>query len=332
MYLKHFDLDKNPFQLTPDTGFLYLSFAHARAKAHMSYTVWKWDGFAVLTGETGSGKTTLIRQLLTRIDNNIAVTMIQQTQMNEIEFLRFLLANFGVNAFSAEKAELIAQLNSYLIQQKSRGRRVLLVIDEAHHLSPRILEELRLLCGIRVKGKQVLNLILAGHTTLLKTLRSPAMEQLNQRVRLWFDLKGLSKIETKEYIQYRLATAGSRSGEVFTDTSIGLIHSLSGGIPRMINIICEAAMVAAYVNHERYVTAQDIKTAIKELQWPLYTGRPVIEKLNKACLKTQIGAQKNTATIIQGNKHTNQPGTGFSNKPETGNGNRGRGTSALDFA
>ncbi|RUM94606.1 MAG: hypothetical protein DSZ28_02365 [Thiothrix sp.] len=340
MYLKHFDLDKSPFQLTPDAEFLYLSLAHARVKAHMSYTVWKWDGFAVVTGKTGSGKTTLVRQLLARVDKSISVTLIRQTQLNEIEFLRFLLANFGVNAYTAEKAELVAQLNSYLIQQKSHGKRVLLVIDEAQHLSPRILEELRLLSDIRVKGEQALNLILVGHSSLLRTLRSPPMEQLSQRVRLWYDLEGLSLKETKEYIQYRLAVAGSRLEGVFTDTSIALIHRFADGIPRMINILCEAAMVAAYVDHEKHVTAKNIRTAIGELQWPQYTGRHVLKRLSKnpAKKQTKLKAQlkttpptpedTDTTVIIQGNKRIehNDKATARSNHPN------GRSNIVLDFA
>jgi type II secretory pathway predicted ATPase ExeA len=351
MYLKHFDLKKSPFQLTPDTEFLYLSLAHARVKAHMSYTVWKWDGFAVVTGKTGSGKTTLVRQLLARVDKSVSVMLIRQTQLNEIEFLRFLLANFGIDAFNAEKAELIAQLNSYLIQEKSRGRRVLLVIDEAQHLSPRILEELRLLSDIRVKGEQALNLILVGHTSLLKTLRLPALEQLSQRVRLWFDLKGLSQKETKEYIQYRLAVAGSRLEGVFTDTSVALIHRFSDGIPRMINIICEAAMVAAYVDHEKHVTAKNIKTAIEELQWPQYTGRHVLKRLKHDRPKKQAPAQQvhaqqkskakqkpsaevtqNTTTIIQGEKRTEQVTPPLADIPQNDNPEQEQSKIALDFA
>jgi type II secretory pathway predicted ATPase ExeA len=341
MYLKHFDLEKSPFQLAPDAEFLYLSLAHARVKAHMSYTVWKWDGFAVVTGKTGSGKTTLIRQLLARVGKSISVTLIRQTQMNEIEFLRFLLANFGISAYGAEKAELIAQLNSYLIQQVSQGRRVLLVIDEAQHLSPRILEELRILSDIRIKGKQALNLILVGHSSLLRTLRSPQMEQLSQRVRLWFDLKGLSPKETKEYIQYRLAIAGSRLEGVFTDTSIALIHQFSAGIPRMINILCEAAMVAAYVDHEKHVTAKNIRTAIGELQWPQYTGRQVLKKLSKnpalkqEKIKTQVQKAKATPTeeigdatvIIQGDKRIKH-----NDEPKTNTIHNERSNIVLDFA
>jgi type II secretory pathway predicted ATPase ExeA len=348
MYLKHFDLDKNPFQLTPDAEFLYLSLAHARVKAHMSYTVWKWDGFAVVTGETGTGKTTLVRQLLARVDKNISVTLIRQTQMNEIEFLRFLLGNFGIRAYSAEKAELIAQLNSYMIQQKTHGRRILLVIDEAQHLSPRILEELRLLADIRIKGEQALNLILVGHTSLLRTLRSPAMEQLSQRVRLWFDLKGLSAKETKEYIQYRLAVAGSRLDGVFTDTSVALIHRFSAGIPRMINIICEAAMVAAYVDHEKNVSAKNIRTAIEELQWPQYTGRHVLKKLSENPLKSSppkaqksqnsssqspIKPVQDTTVIIQGDKRVEHPNPPLpSNYSPIMNSPNKKGNIILDFA
>jgi energy-coupling factor transporter ATP-binding protein EcfA2 len=155
MYQGHYDLSKFPFQLKPDPAFLYLGKAHARARAYMDYTVWSRDGFVVITGEIGSGKTTLVQDLLSRLDERVVVAKIHQTQLDEVEFLQALLANFGIEAFDANKARLLALLNRFLPGQHAKGRQVLLVVDEAQYLNRKVLEEIRLLAGIDIGGELV---------------------------------------------------------------------------------------------------------------------------------------------------------------------------------
>ena len=270
MYLTHFNLDKPPFQSKPDPEFLYLSEAHARAKTYLDYTVWNRDGLAVITGKIGAGKTTLINHLLARLPKDILAIKIHQTQLNEIEFLQMLLEKLGVEAFDANKARLLSLFNNVLKEQQAMKHKVLLIVDEAQHLSAQVLEEVRLLTGIEIEGEEIFNCILVGHAELMDTLNVPGLEQLSQRVRLRFHIPGLSQSETLEYIDHRLTVAGQDQPlSIFPDSVVPLIYDYTGGIPRLINILCDAAMVAAYAEDRKTITTEIIQTAIHELQWQL---------------------------------------------------------------
>ena len=193
MYLDNFKLRELPFRLSPDPQFLYLSRGHARAKAYMESTIWFTDGFVVVTGEIGSGKTTLIESFLRQLDSDVVIAQINQTQVNAVEFLQSVLAQFGFSPFKMKKAELIATLNSFLIEQYAAGRKVLLIIDEAQNLSLKVLEEIRMLSGIEATKEKVLRIILAGQPELNEKLDSPELVQLTQRIRLRFHLGTLSR-------------------------------------------------------------------------------------------------------------------------------------------
>ena len=188
MYIENFKLRELPFRLSPDPQFLYLSRAHARAKAYMESTIWFTDGFVVVTGEIGSGKTTLIESFLRQLDSDVVIAQINQTQVNAVEFLQSVLVQFGFSPFKMKKAELIATLNSFLIEQYAAGRKVLLIIDEAQNLSLKVLEEIRMLSGIEATKEKVLRIILAGQPELNEKLDSPELVQLTQRIRLRFHL------------------------------------------------------------------------------------------------------------------------------------------------
>src|SRR5512145_1699863 len=191
MYLDLFKLHELPFRLTPDPQFLYLSKHHARAKAYMESTIWFTDGFVVITGEIGSGKTTLIESFLKEVDQDVVVAQINQTQVSPIEFLQGLLAQFGFSPFRMRKAELLATLNNFLIEQYANGRKVLLIVDEAQNLTNKVLEEVRLLSGVETTKEKVLRIILAGQPELNEKLDSAELVQLKQRVRLRFHLNAL---------------------------------------------------------------------------------------------------------------------------------------------
>src|SRR6187402_310991 len=196
MYTELFRLRQPPFRLSPDPEFLYLSKAHSRAKAYMESTIWFTDGFVVITGEIGSGKTTLIETLLAELDKDVVVAQINQTQVSSVEFLQAVLVQFGFSPFKMKKAELISTLNSFLIEQYAAGRKVLLIIDEAQNLSLRTLEGVRMLSGIEATKEKVLRIILAGQPELNAKLDSPELVQLAQRVRLRFHLGALSSDDT----------------------------------------------------------------------------------------------------------------------------------------
>ena len=191
MYLELFKLHELPFRLSPDPQFLYLSKQHARAKAYMESTIWFTDGFVIITGEIGAGKTTLIETFLRELQADVVVAQINQTQLTPTEFLQTVLVQFGFEPFDMKKPEVLATLNQFLIEQHNSGRKVLLVVDEAQNLSYRVLEEVRMLSGVETAKEKTLRIILAGQPELNDKLNSPELVQLTQRVRLRFHLAAL---------------------------------------------------------------------------------------------------------------------------------------------
>src|ERR1022692_3482727 len=238
MYLELFKLDELPFRLSPDPQFLYLSKQHARAKAYMESTIWFTDGFVVITGEIGAGKTTLIETFLREMRTEVVVAQINQTQLSPTAFLQTVLVQFGFSPFNMKKPEVLATLNQFLMDQHNSGRKVLLIVDEAQNLSNRVLEEVRMLSGIETAKEKALRIILAGQPELNEKLNSQELTQLTQRVRLRFHLSALSKVETNAYIDHRLEVAGSQGRRLFTDDTYPTIFRYTGGVPRLVNTLC----------------------------------------------------------------------------------------------
>ena len=274
MYLEPFKLKELPFRLSPDPQFLYLSKQHARAKAYMESTIWFTDGFVVITGEIGSGKTTLIESFLKEVPADVVVAQINQTQVSAIDFLQAVLVQFGFSPFKMRKAELISTVNNFLVEQYAAGRKVLLIVDEAQNLTMRVLEEIRLLSGVETTKDKVLRIILAGQPELNDKLDAPELAQLMQRVRLRFHLQTLSETETRSYIQHRLDVAGAGDREIFAADTFAEVFRYCGGVPRLVNTLCDTAMMAAYTSDRSKVTRADIISAVRELQWVEYAARP----------------------------------------------------------
>jgi type II secretory pathway predicted ATPase ExeA len=273
MYLDNFKLRELPFRLSPDPQFLYLSRGHARAKAYMESTIWFTDGFVVVTGEIGSGKTTLIESFLRQLDSDVVIAQINQTQVNAVEFLQSVLVQFGFSPFKMKKAELIATLNSFLIEQYAAGRKVLLIIDEAQNLSLKVLEEIRMLSGIEATKEKVLRIILAGQPELNEKLDSPELVQLTQRIRLRFHLGTLSREDLRSYVRHRLDVAGADGREIFAEDTYPEIFKYTGGVPRLVNTLCDTAMMSAFNEDRDFVTPADVASAVNELQWVEYSSR-----------------------------------------------------------
>jgi general secretion pathway protein A len=274
MYLEPFKLKELPFRLSPDPQFLYLSKQHARAKAYMESTIWFTDGFVVITGEIGAGKTTLIESFLKEIQTDVVVAQINQTQVSAVDFLQAVLVQFGFSPFKMKKAELIATINNFLVEQHTAGRKVLLIVDEAQNLSMRVLEEIRLLSGVETTKEKVLRIILAGQPELNEKLDAPELVQLTQRIRLRFHLTTLSQSEMRAYIQHRLEVAGAADRQIFTDDTFPDIFRFTGGVPRLVNTLCDTSLMAAYTASRDTVTGADVREAIEELQWVEYAARP----------------------------------------------------------
>lgn len=274
-YLEHFNLTEPPFRLTPDPGFVYWSKQHARAKAYMESTIWLADGFVVITGEIGSGKTTLLQSFLAELDDDVVYAVVSQTQLSDTEFLQAVLTEFGFKPFDKQKVELLDMLNMFLIEQYSNGKKVVLIVDEAQNLSTKVLEEIRLLSGIETHKEKVLRIILAGQPELKDSLNSPKLKQLVQRVRLRFHIGPLERRELREYVEHRLEIAGRSESNLFHDDTYDALHRYTGGIPRLINTLCDTALLCAFADEKKVVSVEDVRAAIEELGWqehPTTTG------------------------------------------------------------
>jgi general secretion pathway protein A len=267
MYLELFKLHELPFRLSPDPQFLYLSKQHARAKAYMESTIWFTDGFVVITGEIGAGKTTLIETFLRELQSDTVVAQINQTQLSPTAFLQSVLVQFGFSPFNMKKPEVLSTLNQFLTEQYSNGRKVLLIIDEAQNLSNRVLEEVRMLSGVETTKEKVLRIILAGQPELNDKLNSQELIQLTQRVRLRFHLTALSKAETNAYIDHRLEVAGSQGRRIFAEDTYATIYKYTGGVPRLINTLCDTCLMASFSKDKDTVSVEELDAAIRELQW-----------------------------------------------------------------
>jgi type II secretory pathway predicted ATPase ExeA len=273
MYLELFKLHELPFRLSPDPQFLYLSKQHARAKAYMESTIWFTDGFVVVTGDIGAGKTTLIETFLRELQSDVVVAQINQTQLTPTAFLQSVLVQFGFTPFHMKKSEVLATLNQFLVEQHIAGRKVVLIVDEAQNLSYRVLEEVRMLSGVESAKEKALRIILAGQPELNEKLNSAELTQLAQRVRLRFHLTALTAAETAGYIDHRLEVAGSQGRRIFAEEIYPMIFKFTGGVPRLINTLCDTCMMAAFGRDQDTVTAADLDAAIAELQWVEYSSR-----------------------------------------------------------
>ena len=271
-YAEHFKLSEQPFRLTPDPEFIYWSKQHARAKAYMESTIWLADGFVVITGEIGSGKTTLLQSFLAELDDDVVYAVVSQTQLTPTEFLQAVLTEFGFKPFKKRKVELLDMLNMFLIDQYSNGKKVVLIVDEAQNLSRKVLEEIRMISGIETHKEKVLRIILAGQPELRDTLDAPSLKQLMQRVRLRFHLSALDRRETREYIEHRLAVAGRRRKGLFTDDCFDTIHRYTGGVPRLVNTLCDTTLLCAFSDDKSVVEESDVLAAVAELNWKEHEG------------------------------------------------------------
>ena len=280
-YLSHFNLQEQPFRLTPDPDFLYWSKQHARAKAYMESTIWLADGFVVITGEIGSGKTTLLQSFLSELDDDVVYAVVSQTQLTPTQFLQAVLTEFGFKPFNKRKVELLDMLNMFLIEQYSSGKKVVLIVDEAQNLTHKVLEEIRLISGIETHKEKVLRIILAGQPELRDTLDSHGLKQLVQRVRLRFHLGPLDPREMREYVEHRLSIAGAVE-KLFSEDTFDTIHRYTGGVPRLINTLCDTALLCAFADEKTVVELEDVEAAIAELNWEEHESNTgIYEKLQK---------------------------------------------------
>jgi len=267
MYLKHFGLDRKPFEQLPDPTFLFLSEKHETALTNIGLAVAIQDSFVVVTGEIGSGKTTLLHKFLTEELTDAVVAYVTQTRLSATELLQSILVEFGQDPFDKGKVELTTMLKRFIEKQQRDGRRVVIVVDEAQNLTAGVLEELRLVTCVSPGSKSMINVVLVGQPQFNRMLDSPALEQLKQRCRLRYHLKALTEEETRKYIEHRLTVAGGAFSKIFEPHLDRLVFQYSRGIPRLINMLCDTALIFAFVDKSPSVSASEIHEAIGELGW-----------------------------------------------------------------
>jgi general secretion pathway protein A len=263
MYLSFFGLAEKPFAITPDPRYLYLSARHADALAHLVYGINEAGGFIQLTGEVGTGKTTTIRSLLARAPKDAEIALILNPRLSAVDFLRSLCEELGLGGAESEQSstkELVDQLNRYLLRAHAQGRRVVLIVDEAQNLSPEVLEQIRLLTNLETETQKLLQIILIGQPELRRLLAREDLRQLAQRITARYHLDPLSREETFAYVRHRLRVAGA-TADLFTRGALREIYRVSRGIPRVINIISDRALLGAYTEDLHQVPASLVRRA-----------------------------------------------------------------------
>jgi general secretion pathway protein A len=265
MYKQFFGLKERPFHLTPNPAFLYLSKSHEEALAHLTYALSQGDGFVEITGEVGTGKTTLCRAFLANLDDSTHAAYIFNPKLDATQLLKAINDEFAVDSCADNAKELIDSLNAFLMQSKSEGKKVILLIDEAQNLTPSVLEQLRLLSNLETTIDKLLQIILVGQPELGAMLDSYELRQLGQRITLSCYLAPLNFTETKEYINHRLHIAASKQTVKFDRVCYKLIYKYSEGIPRRINIVCDRVLLTAFGLDSRKITGKITKMAIREL-------------------------------------------------------------------
>jgi general secretion pathway protein A len=267
MYTSFFGLAEKPFAITPDPRYLYLSERHAEALAHLLYGINESGGFIQLTGEVGTGKTTVVRTLLSRVPHHADVAVILNPRVTPVEFLLTICEELGLEIAEADRdsvKQMVDALNRRLLQAHAEGRRIIVLVDEAQNLSFEVLEQVRLLTNLETPTQKLLQIILIGQPELRELLDRNDLRQLAQRITGRYHLMPLSREETKGYVRHRLRVAGAPD-EIFTPAALSEVHRLSSGIPRVINVACDRALLGAYTQETRRITAALVRQAAGEV-------------------------------------------------------------------
>lgn len=265
MYNKFFGLKENPFNVNPDPRYLYVTHPIQESLACLIYGIQTRKGFVLLTGEVGTGKTTILNTLLEWCrEEQISTAFMFNPRFSELEFFDFMMADFGIACDSTMKSRTLMKLNAWLLGQYQSGRRAVLIVDEAQNLSPEMLEEIRLLTNLETSTAKLLQIVLAGQPELEEKVNASELRQLRQRITLWAKTRPLTLLETQGYIKERLRIAGSTGEEIFGTEAIEAVHRHAGGIPRITNLLCEHALITAFVEHSKTVSAKMVEEVARD--------------------------------------------------------------------
>jgi general secretion pathway protein A len=281
MYLSFFGFSEKPFHVTPNPRFLFLSKTHKEALAHLLYGLRDRCGFIQLTGEVGTGKTTVLRSLLSQLDGDIyRSAFIFNPCLAAPELLRAIQRELGLGPSSGGLNELLDDLNAFLLHENAVGRTVLLVIDEAQNLAPEVLEQIRLLSNLETATAKLIQIVLAGQPELSQVLGQRGLRQLNQRINIRYQLHPLDFEDTRAYMEHRLFLAGGEPATtIFTLSAVRLVFRLSGGMPRLINALCDRALLVAYAAHSHQVVTPMVDEAAVEMGRQIGTARRLFTRL-----------------------------------------------------
>ncbi len=266
MYTSFFGLRCKPFQLTPDPEFLLMSSVHKRALTYLNYGVLDNSGFILITGEVGTGKTTILRKMMKGLQADITHAWINNTRVTSEQLISMINQDFGLEVKGRDKTVMLGELTDFLIKQYSQGRRSMIIIDEAQNLSPDLLEEIRLLSNVETDKSKLLQIILVGQPELNKTLARPELRQLRQRISISCRINPLGVDETEKYIYHRLEVAGNEQAVEFEAGTMDVIHTFSRGVPRLINIVCDLLLLSAFVEATRVVSLKLVNDVVGELE------------------------------------------------------------------
>jgi len=266
VYLEYYGLNQAPFDITPNPRFLFHSSKHHEAFNHLLYGIRERKGFVQLTGEVGAGKTTLCRALLEQLDANFSTALILNPVLSADELMKAIATEFGLNVRGRDRLETVSAIGEFLLKQVEHGRDTVLIIDEAQDLTEDLLEQVRLLSNIETDDRKLLQIVLLGQPELRERLDSPRLKQLRQRITVRFHLAPLTRGEVAQYIRHRLQISGAKNTPVFTLPAVWRIYNYSGGIPRLINAVCDKALLAGFVQRSDRITYALAGRAIRELE------------------------------------------------------------------
>jgi len=264
MYEKFYNLLEKPFNILPDPDYLFMSQGHENAYTHLEYAIMENKGFVVVTGEIGSGKTTLINYLISKIQQNVQIGLINQTYATPTQLIKMVCQDFELEVEGMDKAEMVNLFHEFLLSQFILKERVILIIDESQNLSPKTMEELRMLSNLEAEKHHLIQMILVGQPELKYKIQRPDLMQFAQRVTVNCHLNGLNRDEVAGYIQYRLNVAGAAKVNIFTEEAVNSIFQYSRGIPRLINVICDGALVYGFADKLRTIDKPIIEVVANE--------------------------------------------------------------------
>jgi general secretion pathway protein A len=304
MYESFYGLRDKPFDLHPDPDYLYMSQGHENAYTNLEYAICENKCFVVVTGEIGSGKTTLINFLLEKIPHGIEVGIVNRTDASSLEFIKMVCQEFEIDVSGFDKAEMLDALNLFLLEHFAAKTRVVLIIDEAQNLPRKTIEEIRMLSNLESEKHHLIQIIMVGQPELRATLRQKGMEQFAQRVTVHCHLDGLPRAEVGEYIRYRLKVGGATNLGIFTEDAIEFISEQSRGIPRLINIICDSALVFGYADGLKVIDRSVIEAVIKsrEAGGLFTTGpweEPCLSTTDDASVREQLKAIERRMAFLE---------------------------------